>query len=290
MAAGGVVPAAISFHGLSPMPLVLSPRPLDHGPLSIDLAGIVPQITRELGREAIEQLPIRADERGVRLGDLFSVAGDAGDGTIDCRGDFSRVHRLGAGMAAGRIEVTGDAGRHAGEAMSGGVLSIAGSAGDWLAAEMTGGEVLVMGNAGDNVAAALPGSPFGMQGGLVVVMGDVGALAGARMRRGMLAIGGDCGAAAGFEMRAGTVVIGGRVGRYPGLGMRRGSVIALTDHPPVPATFRRGSRWQPAFIPLLLRRLERTGFTRSRPLPSGPWQHWHGDTLTGSRGELLFPG
>ena len=272
------------------MPLILTPRSLDRGPLSIDLAGITPQITRELGREAIEGLPIRADERGARLGDLFTVAGDAGDAEIECRGNFSRVHRVGAGMMSGRIDVAGDVGRHAGEAMSGGVLSIAGSAGDWLAAEMTGGEVLVMGSAGNNVAAALPGSTFGMRGGLVVVMGSVGVLAGARMRRGMLAIGGDCGAAAGFEMRAGTVVIAGRVGRHAGLGMRRGSVIALTDRPTVPATFRRGSLWQPAFIPMLLRRLERAGFTAARPLPPGPWQQWHGDTLTGSRGELLFPG
>jgi formylmethanofuran dehydrogenase subunit C len=272
------------------MPLVLMPRPLDRGPLSIDLSGIVPQVTSELGRDAIERLPIRADERAALLGDLFAVTGDPSDGGIECRGDFSRVHRVGAGMTTGRIDVAGDAGRHAGEAMSGGGLSIAGSAGDWLAAEMTGGELLVMGSAGDNVAAALPGNTFGMRGGLVIVMGSVGVLAGARMRRGMLAIGGDCGEAAGFEMRAGTLVIAGRVGRHAGLGMRRGSVIALTDRPTVPATFRRGSLWQPAFIPLLLRRLERAGFTPARPLPSGPWQHWHGDTLTGSRGELLFPG
>jgi formylmethanofuran dehydrogenase subunit C len=109
------------------------------------------------------------------------------------------------------------------------------------------------------------------------------------MRRGMLAIGGDSGEAAGFEMRAGTVVIGGIVGPRAGMGMRRGSVIGLADRPTVPPTFHRGATWQPAFLPLLLRRLERAGFTPVRPSPGGPWQHWHGDGLTGGRGELLFP-
>jgi formylmethanofuran dehydrogenase subunit C len=270
------------------MPLVLTPLAIDRGPLSIDLSGIVPHTVRDLDRAAIARLPIRADGRLAQLGELFAPAGDPCDEAIECRGDFSRVHFLGAAMTSGRIDVAGDVGRHAGAGMAGGTLAIAGAAGDWLAAEMTGGEVLVGGSVGHNAAAALPGSQFGMRGGLVVVRGSAGPLAGARMRRGMLAIGGDCGEAAGFELRAGTVVIGGRVGPRAGIGMRRGSVIALTDCPSVPPTFRRGATWHPAFIPLLLRRLERAGFTPARA-PSGPWQHWHGDSLTGGRGELLFP-
>jgi formylmethanofuran dehydrogenase subunit C len=271
------------------MPLVLSPLPIDRGPLSIDLCGIVPHAVRDLDRAAIARLPIRADGRPAQLGELFELAGDPTDEVIECRGDFSRVHSLGAAMTSGRIDVASDVGRHAGAGMAGGMFAIAGSAGDWLAAEMTGGEVRVGGSVGHNAAAALPGSQFGMRGGLVIVRGSAGPLAGARMRRGMLAIGGDSGEATGFEMRAGTVVIGGRVGPRAGMGMRRGSVIALTDRPTVPPTFHRGAIWQPAFLPLLLRRLDRAGFTPARPSPCGPWQHWHGDTLTGGRGELLFP-
>jgi formylmethanofuran dehydrogenase subunit C len=271
------------------MPLALTPLSIDRGPLSIDLSGIVPHTVRELDSAAIARLPIRADGRPASLGELFELAGDPKDESIECHGDFSRVHFLGAAMTSGRIEVAGNVGRHAGAGMAGGVLAIEGSAGDWLGAEMTGGEVLVGGSVGHNAAAALPGSQFGMRGGLVVVRGSAGPLAGARMRRGLLAIGGDCGEAAGFEMRAGTVVIGGIAGPRAGMGMRRGSVIALSDHPTVPPTFRRGATWQPAFIPLLLRRLKRAGFPQARTSPGGPWQHWHGDTLTGGRGELLFP-
>jgi formylmethanofuran dehydrogenase subunit C len=217
------------------MPLVLTPLTIDRGPLAIDLSGIVPHAVRDLDRSAVARLPIRADGRPARLGELFELAGDAADETIECRGDFSRMHFLGAAMTSGRIDVAGGVGRHAGAGLAGGMLAIAGFAGDWLAVEMTGGEVRVGGSVGHNVAAALPGSQFGMRGGLVVVCGNAGSLAGARMRRGMLAIGGDSGEATGFEMRAGTVVVAGRVGAQPGLGMRRGSLVALADQPAIAA-------------------------------------------------------
>lgn len=272
------------------MPLVLTPRADGpRPPLAIDLDGIVPDRLAALGLADIARLPIRVDGRPEELGAVFAVAGDPGDATIDCRGDFSRVHHIAAGMASGTIRVAGGVGRHAGEAMRGGRLDVAGDAGDWLAAEMTGGEVHVAGNAGDNVAGALVGSPFGMRGGLVVVGGDVGSLVGARLRRGIVAIAGKCGAAPGFEMRAGTVVIGSHVGGPPGLGMRRGSIVCLTTTPPLASTFVPGATWTPAFLPLLLNRLAGAGYRpATAPLPSA-WRQWHGDVLTGSRGELLFP-
>jgi formylmethanofuran dehydrogenase subunit C len=272
------------------MPLVLTPAtdPAAGGPLSIDLSGITPDRLAGLGLDAVRRLPIRADERPATFGDLFTIAGTAADGLLECRGDFGRVHRLGAGMASGTIRVAGDVGRHAAEGMTGGRLEVAGDAGDWLAAEMSGGEVLVGGSAGDNLGAALPGSDHGMRGGLVVVAGHSGRLAAARMRRGLVAVGGDCGDAAGFEMRAGTLMVAGRVGRHPGLGMGRGSLVALADRPAVPATFRRGRAWTPPYLAVVLRRLARAGFRPATP-PAGRWRQWHGDLLAGGGGEILHP-
>ena len=274
------------------MPLVLSPSTqAANGPLSIELEGIVPDRIADRDRASIAQLPVLADGRPCPLGDLFTIAGDATDGRIECVGDFSRVHRLGVGMQRGGILVQGSVGRHAGEAMSGGTLTITGNAGDWLAAGMTGGEVLVEGNAGDNVAAALPGDDLGVRGGLIAINGDVGCLAGARMRRGLLGIGGCCGEAAAFEMRAGTVLVAGRVGRRAGMGMRRGSFIALSSVPDVPPTFSRGAAWSPSVLPLLAGRLAQSGFRATAGRPSdafgGIWQQWHGDLLTGGRGEIF---
>lgn len=273
------------------MPLVLSPRlPADRRPLSIDADGIVPDRVATLGLAEIVKLPIRADMRPCELGDIFDVAGDGADHVIECRGDFSRMHRVAAGMRKGTLRVAGSVGRHAAEGMAGGRLEVAGDAGDWLAAEMTGGEVVVTGSAGDNLAAALPGSHHGMRGGIVLVGGSAGVLVGARMRRGIVAVAGGCGDAAGFEMRAGTVVIGNTPGLHAGLGMRRGSVITLAGRPAVPATFRRGAAWRPAFLPVLLRRLAGAGYLPAEPALAHPaWRQWHGDPLAGGRGEILHP-
>ena len=274
------------------MPLLLSPSTTSgNGPLSIELTGVVPERLADLSAASIARIAIVADGRTCPLGDLFAIEGDAADGRILCAGDFSRVHRLGAGMQRGTIVVEGPVGRHAGEAMAGGTLSVQGDAGDWLAASMTGGEVLVGGNAGDQVAAASPGSETGVRGGLIAINGNVGCLAGTRMRRGVLGIGGSCGEAAAFEMRAGTVLVAGRLGRRAGIGMRRGSLIALSEPPEVPPTFSRGAAWSPTFLPLLAGRLARAGFHATTGLPAdafgGIWQQWHGDLLAGGRGEIF---
>jgi len=273
------------------MPLVLEPLP-SSGPLSIDLGGVAPDRIATLSLDELLRLEVRADERPAALGSLFTIAGDPADGRIECRGDFSRVHSLGARMAWGEIVVAGDVGRHAGEAMVGGTLTIHGNAGDWLACELAGGSVHVKGSAGDNAAAALPGSRHGMRGGFVTIAGSAGGLAGARMRRGMLAIGGDCGPAAGFEMLAGTIIVGGTVGPHPAAGMRRGSLVAAGRRLEPPATFQRGSVWAPSFLHLLAGRLDAAGFllggSPARQALAGSWEHWHGDLLAGGRGELFL--
>ncbi|MFM7107781.1 MAG: formylmethanofuran dehydrogenase subunit C [Planctomycetaceae bacterium] len=271
------------------MPLVLVPRRDPTGPLSVELDGVVPDRVARLSAAEVARLPVRADGRPRPLGDLFDISGAGGDGTLECRGDFSRVHRVGAGMASGRILVAGPVGRHSGERMTGGALVVEGDAGDWLAAEMSGGSVRVAGSAGDNLAGALPGSDAGLRGGVVIVTGAAGDLAAARMRRGLVAIGGGCGTAAGFEMRGGLLTLAGAIGPQPGLAMRRGTILALITTPAPPMTFARGSCWSPPLVPLVLRRLARAGFAPASTAAPGPWRHWHGDLLAGGRGELFHP-
>ena len=271
------------------MPLVIEPAA--HDCLSIEVDGLAPDRLADRSAAEIARLVVRADARPTALGDLFRIEGSCGDQRIECRGDFSRVHGIGAGMAAGEIVVDGPVGRHAGEGMSGGLLAVSADAGDWLAAGMTGGTVRVGGRAGDNAAAALPGCEHGMRGGIVIIGGDAGCLAGARMRRGLLAIGGNTGEAAAFELRAGTVLVAGDVGTRAGMGMRRGSLIAGGVAPAVPPTFRRGSVWAPTFLQLLARRLRQLGFEPAGrdcgDFLAGIWQQWHGDLLTGGRGEIF---
>lgn len=275
------------------MLLVLEPL-ADSAPLSIDLTGVTPDRIAALSTRDVGHLVVRADERPTDLGSLFRITGAPADGRIECRGDFARVHGVGAGMTRGEITVAGTVGRHAGEGMTGGRLTIAGDAGDWLACEMAGGTVHVAGSAGDNAAGALPGSRFGMRGGLVTIAGNAGCLAGARMRRGILAIGGDCGPAAAFELRAGTVLVAGAAGPEAGHGMQRGSLVAAGAVFEPPATFRKGAAWEPAFMPLLAARLDAAGFRPGgaaiRTLLAGPWEQWHGDLVNGGRGEIFLRG
>ena len=288
------------------MPLVLRPR--DGLPSTVDLTGITPDRLAGLDAEAIARLTVRADTRPIPLGELFSIDGSVADARVECRGDFSRVDGVGAGMAAGRMVVDGSVGDRAGCAMSGGELVVAGRAGGWLAAAFAGGMVRVAGDCGDDAAAALPGKPSGMNGGLVIINGHAGHRAGTRMRRGIVAIGGDCGPAAGFELQAGTLLVAGRLGAHPGLGMRRGSIVAAGSHPAPDPTFVRGATWTPPFLTLFIRRLAASGYRPASGSPAGGpaparaeegrwqaawvarrWTQWHGDTVAGARGEMLTP-
>ena len=279
------------------MPLILDrtnydTSPSGSAPLSLDFSGITPARIFGLSVQEISHLKISADGFPCLLGDTCRVEGDANDHCIECHGNFSRVHWLGTHMCSGTIIVRGSIGRHAGEGMTGGQITITGNAGDWLAAELKGGAIHVEGNVGDNAAAALPGSEYGVCGGKITIEGNAGHLAGARMRRGLLAIGGQCGTAAAFELRAGTVIVMGKTGSHAALGMRRGSLILRSKPEEIPPLFRRGVRWQPSFLPVLVHSLQKSGFRGAEALKTclnQPWQQWHGDLLAGGRGEFLHP-
>lgn len=271
------------------MPLLLTARAdvIGRDVFGVDLRGITPDRTALAPAADVAKLEIAADARPCRIGDLFVVAGSSGDGGMVLRGDCERVHHVAAGMISGQVRVEGNVGRHAAESMRGGRVTVEGSAGDSLACGLQGGVVHVLGSAGDNAASNRPHDPRGLEGGIVLVEGSAGHLAGSRMRRGLLAIGGDCGEAAGYELAAGTVVVAGRVGPRAGAGMQRGSVIALGPRPEIWPTFARGTVWQPPIVSMVLRWLTQHGWQSAGGAARGPWQQWHGDALTGGRGELF---
>lgn len=288
--AGDAVPRApVVPRDTAAVPLKLRAR--DAQALSADLTDITPEGLAAAGARGVGHLVASADGVPVPLGDLVSFSGSANDAEIEYEGDFSRFHGIGSGMSRGSIMVHGDVGGFAGARMSGGVLVIDGTAGPWLGAGLSGGTIHVRGDVGDDAAAALPGESLGLTGGTVIVDGAAGDRVGCRMRRGIVAVGGDCGEGAGLELRAGSVVVAGRLGPDAGLGMRRGSVIAAgTAGDPGP-NFLRGALWSPTVLRLLARRLEELRFAPALAADgaflAGPWRQWHGDSLTGGRGELL---
>jgi formylmethanofuran dehydrogenase subunit C len=268
------------------MPLQLHCQSQDS--LPAEVFNLTPDRLRDQSLADIQQRKILHGNRKVPFAELFHISGDPSDGVLEFSGDLHSVHGIGAGMTSGLVRVVGNAGRHLGSEMRGGEIHVTGNVGDWLGAEMRGGLIRVHGNAGNLAGAAYRGSVRGMTGGTILVAGNVGDEAGHSLRRGLLAVAGDCGDFAGVNMLAGSLLIFGRCGRHPGAGMRRGTIAILGPHcPALLPTFRPGCRYEPVFMQLLLRDLERQGFSVPAELSRASYRIYHGDEVSLGRGEIL---
>ncbi len=247
---------------------------------------VVPDKLAALSIKQIEHLPVQHGNVAAKLGDYFTVTGDASNAIVTIDGDVSRVKWLGAKMSGGSLHIRGSAGMHAGSTMTGGTLKIDGDADDWLGAEMRDGLIHVRGRAGHHVGAAYPGSRAGMRGGTLLVNGVTGDGTGAVMRRGLIAVGG-CGDYAGASMVAGSLFAFGSIGRYAGMAMKRGTIVALGDPPEMLPTFRNSGVFAPPFLTIYLRRLCELGF----PVSAVPRQmrRYCGDIAELGLGEILLP-
>ncbi len=260
--------------------------------LPTDLAGIVPDWTRERTLAEIERLAIWHGNRQYPLAELFEVAGDPRDGDIELSGDFSAAHHIGAQMTTGSICVIGSAGQFVGAEMSGGNIRVDGDAGDWAGVQIGGGRIQIGGSAGDSLGAAFPGSHRGMRGGEIFVEGGAGHEVGRAMRRGFIAVGGSVGESLGKDMLAGTILALGPCGLGVGHQMRRGTIGLLGDpvgSPPnfSPLTFRRGATHCPPFMRVLLSYLDCAGFSAGADLIDARLTIFHGDLLQLGKGEIL---
>lgn len=266
------------------MTLTLTLREEPAAPVRVH--GLTPDRLARLSRPEIERLELRHGNRRGAVGDLFAVSGD-GEDDVRIEGDLRRVAGLGAGMAAGRLEIDGHAGAHAGAGMRGGELVVSGDAGDFAGAEMEGGRLVVRGSAGRRVGGAYAGSRAGMRGGELLVHGDAGDEAGAGLRRGLIAVAGRTGAAAGLSALAGTIVAIGPLGAHPGAGMRRASIVTMTP-PALPPAYAEATAYRPLFVRLILRRLRDLGLPVADAHIEGRYTRWSGDALELNRGEILI--
>jgi formylmethanofuran dehydrogenase subunit C len=188
------------------------------------------------------QLPTTRGQRlvtstsSVSAGDLFRIE-RRDDAQCVLRGDFSRLHRIGARWQHRPLRVEGSVGSGLGVSMRGGSIDVEGHAGCGVATQLIGGTIRVSGNVGDDLGGPLPGRRSGMSGGRVIVKGNAGNAVGFRLRRGLIVIDGDCGDAVGCDMVAGSIVITGHVGTHAGAGMRRGTLILGHEPTLAPARF-----------------------------------------------------
>ena len=251
----------------------------------LETEGVTPDGLARRRRGEIDALTVWHGNRRARLGDFFAVSGDGGE-ELRVEGDLRRVKFLGAGMAAGRLVVAGDAGMHTGAEMHGGELVVEGDVGDFAGVNMRGGRLVVRGSAGHHAGGPHPGERAGMRGGEIIVHGNAGDQVGAGIRRGLIAVGGRVGDAAGLRMLAGTIVALGELGAWPGAAMRRGTIVAMSQVTPLP-TFAYACSYRPSFLRLYLRRLRALGLPLTDEQIEGRYARWSGDGLELRRGEIL---
>ncbi len=261
---------------------------------SVDVDGSILRADTLAGLDprAVESMTLRMGNAVVPLGVLFRVETkeDAPD-LVRIEGDLRALTSVGRGMMAGRLEVRGRVGPHAGSSMTGGRIEIWGDAADCLGAEMRGGLIHVHGDAGDRVGAAYSGSRLGMREGVILVDGRAGDFVGQGMRRGLIAVKGAMGAAAGNGMIAGSIFAFGAVGTALGAGMKRGTLFLGAGDPSVAErlspTFLASGSHSPPFLTIYERQLEAWGFGVPRHRPT-QIARYNGDTSVRGRGEILI--
>jgi formylmethanofuran dehydrogenase subunit C len=269
------------------MPLRFALRTTSAIPLEVE--GITPDVTRGKSLAEIEKLEVFEGNSKTALAEFFTVRGDATGEIHEWEGDLAGVHWIGAKMTAGKIIVSGNAGRHVGSAMRGGEIHVRGNVGDWAGGEMHGGLIHVRGNAGHLVGAAYRGSAQGMSKGTILIGGNAGHEIGRSMRRGLIAVGGNIGDLAGMSMLAGTIFVLGGGGIRHGAGMKRGTIAFLgREAPPLLPSFRRASRYHPEILRLICRHLRKLDFAVAEELQSCACDVYNGDLVTGGRGEILI--
>lgn len=258
--------------------------------LPIEVDGFTPSWARDKSIDEIAAWEVFQGNQKLPLGEFFDLQGSAEDLAFEFRGDLSKVHRIGAKLETGSIQIHGNAGRHVGSQMTGGSIQVVGDAGDWLGAEMRSGEIQVSGNAGNHVGAAFHGATKGMRGGTILIRGDAGNEIGLAMRRGMIAIGGKAGDMLGYRMLAGTIFAFGGCGLRPGAEMKRGTIgLFGSDRPALLPTFAYACSTRLQILPMLFSNLTRQGFPIDKKLSSSDFEVHHGDLLQMGKGEILFP-
>jgi formylmethanofuran dehydrogenase subunit C len=234
----------------------------------VDLAAVLAGSWTGLDARDLSRRPVRLEDGTSQpMGELFDLTGTPA-GLITFQGDFTKVDRLGAGLAEGMVAVGGDVGDEVGLAMSGGFLDIHGSV-------------------GARAGGAAADARRGMTGGELLIRGDAGPEPGTRMRRGLLVVTGDVAGRAGSGMIAGTVIVFGQTGIAPGRWSKRGSIVVLGEAT-IPPTYRYACTYRPEHLRLTLLRLRhRHRVTVEERHVSGLYRRYSGDLADLGKGEIL---
>ena len=141
----------------------------------LSLKSVLPLNLHGLSSLDIAKLPLLYGKDQAPLGEFFRCQTSAETPELlEILGSTARIDDLGAGLAGGRIKVTGDVGHNLGSGMVGGAITVSGSARHGAAHGMRGGTITIRGNAGDGLGSDLNEGCGAMSGGSVTVAGNVG--------------------------------------------------------------------------------------------------------------------
>ena len=253
----------------------------------IDMSALLPEHLAQKSIDAIKRIRLRAGKKSIAVGDIFDVSGQP-DLRLSISAVSPALRRIGHGMSAGEISITGQVGDELGRAMRGGEIRIKGNAGDYVGCDMRGGKILISGRSGDFTGGALPYTGLGLRNGIIRVGRDAGRRVGHKMRRGLIIINDACGSHCATNMIAGTIVVGGKLGVNAAMGMRRGSVIVLDAPASLPPTFKDCGSYRLPIMALLSKHIAVVDRKLARRLNAvETMRRFAGDVSCGGQGEVL---
>jgi len=177
----------------------------------------------------IAELSVHEGNMTKKLGDYFTVSGDAGatvaDTKVIVRGDVKKVKYIGFKMSAGELVIEGTADQYVGAWMKGGKLLAKGDISAFAATAMKGGEMVIEGNAGNYLGAAYRGDWRGMSGGKILVKGNAGSDIGMYMLGGEIVVNGNADVHVMTHAEGGKTTIRGNAASKIGGQMVEGTII-----------------------------------------------------------------
>jgi len=269
----------------TPITLALRSAPA----FAVDLSPLCAVAAKATDAAHIADMRLGYGNRHIRLGELFDVYG-TDTSHIHIRNSCAALHGIGAGLAAGRIDVDGDVGDYLGLGQRGGHIIVNGNVGNFAACGLRQGRIDIHGNCGDYAGGPRIGELQGMRGGILCIHGNAGDRVGERLRRGLIVVSGSAGAYGGARMIAGTVLIMGPVGPYVGHAMRRGTLILAQPPDPLPAAWADCGTHDFVFLRLFWPALREIDADIARALPfTSRSRRYCGDLSCNGKAEILVP-
>jgi formylmethanofuran dehydrogenase subunit C len=183
----------------------------------------------------IAELHVHEGNTTRKLGDYFTVAGDAGataaDTKVVVKGDVKKVKFLGFKMTAGEMVIEGSTDQYVGAWMKGGKLVAKGNVEAFAATAMKGGEMVIEGNAGNYLGAAYRGDWRGMSGGKILVKGNAGSDIGMYMLGGEIIVNGNADVHVMTHAEGGKTIIKGNTQSKLGGQMVEGDIYVFGTIP-----------------------------------------------------------